>query len=100
MDKITLPKFEITLSEQEIEALNPGQQAMAKDWHLVNKKLDWIVNQTVRNQNDIVEHDDILETHRTLVRIFRYVIPITSGVLLLIAGGIKLVKYLWGTIKP
>lgn len=100
MDKITNgPRFEITLSEQEIELLNPGQKAMAKDWHLVNKKLDWIITKTIEHNNALVDHDGILDTHRTFIKIFKYVIPVSSGIFILVMGFVKLVKFLWGT-KP
>jgi hypothetical protein len=101
MENLKPPLFEVTLSEQEIEALNPGQRAMAKDWHLVNKKLDWIITKVIENNNAIVEHDEILETHRTFIKLFKFVIPIVASGLVIGAVVIKLVKWIWGTnLKP
>ena len=53
-----------TLTEQELAALTASQQALAKDWNIINRKVDWIIQELVEQHNVIVEHDKLLDTFK------------------------------------
>jgi hypothetical protein len=65
MEKIEYPHHlnKHSLSEQELALLNtPESKALAKDWNIINRKVDWLIKETVVVHNILVEHDRVLET--------------------------------------
>jgi hypothetical protein len=49
------------LSEQELSPLTPQQQALAKDWNVIKRQMEWIINHDVMLHNILVDHDKKLE---------------------------------------
>lgn len=49
------------LSEQELAPLNDQQKALAKDWNVMKRQVEWVVNRTVDLHNLAVDHDKKLE---------------------------------------
>lgn len=60
---------ETNLTEQELVNLSPSQQALAKDWNVVNRKLDWTMNRIVELYNLIVEHDHLLDIWKFWIKL-------------------------------
>lgn len=56
-----------TLTEQELSNLTAAQQALAKDWNIINRKVDWIIQEMVAQHNILVEHDKLLDTFKKLL---------------------------------
>jgi hypothetical protein len=51
-----------SLTEQELALLTTeGQRALAKDWNIINRKVDWLVHETVFVHNLVVAHDKSVE---------------------------------------
>jgi hypothetical protein len=46
---------------QELEWMTKEQQALAKDRNIMNRKLDWLIDQTVQIQHILVAHDQLLD---------------------------------------
>lgn len=64
LDKIEFPEYlnRHTLTDQELAALaTPGQQALAKDWNVLNRKMDWLITKVVFIHNQLADHDRQLE---------------------------------------
>lgn len=64
MERIQYPSHlnSHTLTEQELNALTtPGQQALAKDWNIINRKIDWLITNCVEHHNRMVEHEKSIE---------------------------------------
>lgn len=53
-----------TLTEQELANLTAPQQALAKDWNIINRKIDWMIHELVEQHNVLVQHDALLETFK------------------------------------
>jgi hypothetical protein len=53
-----------TLTEQELANLTPPQQALAKDWNIINRKIDWMIHELVEQHNVLVQHDALLDTFK------------------------------------
>lgn len=49
------------LSEQELSPLTLQQQALAKDWNVIKRQMEWIINHDVMLHNILVDHDKKLE---------------------------------------
>jgi hypothetical protein len=49
------------LSEQELSPLTPQQQALAKDWNVIKRQIEWIINHDVMLHNILADHDKKLE---------------------------------------
>lgn len=52
-----------TLSAQELANLNNdlGKIALATDWNVMGRKLDWLIGEAVFIHNTIARHDQLLE---------------------------------------
>lgn len=105
-DRLLRPVFQHKLSEQELDALTPAQQAMAKDWSVINCKIDWLIDQTLNIQTDQQKvtaqqtiHAEQLKVLRMVLKIVGWFIP--SGLVMLgaIAWLVKYIHHLWGA-KP
>lgn len=49
------------LTEQELAPLNDPQRALAKDWNVMKRQVEWSVNHIVDLRNLAVDHDKKLE---------------------------------------
>lgn len=45
------------LSEQELAPLNDPQRALAKDWNVMKRQMEWLINHHVELHNLAVDHD-------------------------------------------
>lgn len=45
------------LTEQELAPLNDQQKALAKDWNVMKRQVEWTVNHVVDLHNLAVDHD-------------------------------------------
>lgn len=77
------------LSEQELAPLNEQQKALAKDWNVMKRQVEWVVNRTVDLHNLAVDHDKKLED---LWFWFKLMTMLTGG------GG-ALVGTIWWVVK-
>lgn len=73
-----------SLTEQELASLSPAQQAMAKDWNILRRQMEWNTNQLVRIHNILVEHDKSLEIWKRVIWLGSVVISISGIVLAII----------------
>jgi hypothetical protein len=49
------------LTEQELTPLNEPQRAIAKDWNVMKRQVEWTVYHVVEVHNIMVDHDKKLE---------------------------------------
>jgi len=77
------------LSEQELAPLSPQQQAIAKDWNIMKRQSDWMVNRIVEIHNILVEHDKALDQWKFWLKIGSILASLSGAVLvwLLKSGG-------------
>jgi hypothetical protein len=82
--------FQHGLTEQELLALPPDKAAMAKDWNIANKKLDWLIREFIDLNNFLVEFLGVLEGIKTITKVVGYVIASAGGIygLLKIVGAL------------
>lgn len=82
--------------------LNPAQQAIAKDWSLVNQKTDWLVSQIIEmrasqesSRKLLVNHNEQLKLQQLFLRIVFWFVP--SGVVLLTAiyWAVRFIRDIW-----
>ena len=69
-----------TLTQQELSGLDEGQQALAKDWNIINRKLEWMIHEQVFLHNTLVEHDRLLDLWKKIIWLF--------GMLFAVAGSV------------
>lgn len=50
------------LTEQELAPMSEQQRALAKDWNVLKRQIDWLVREAVEQHNVLVEHDNLLDT--------------------------------------
>lgn len=60
------PEFRHSLTEQELTDMlsvpdGARKAALAKDWSIINQKLDWLIERTIKTNNTLVEHDRIYQ---------------------------------------
>lgn len=69
LERIKFPDHlnEHNLTAQQLAILTPEQQAIAKDWNVLTRKMDWVIEQQVMSYNILVKHDDLLELWRKVV---------------------------------
>lgn len=73
-----------TLTDQELLNLTESQKALAKDWNVINRKVDWIINEQVELHNILVEHDKLLEIWKKVLWLIGLSITATGIVLSLL----------------
>ena len=69
-----------SLSEQEMAPLTEQQKALAKDWNIMNKKMDWLIRETILIHNVLADHDALLDTWRKFLWLFTLIIGSTGGI--------------------
>lgn len=77
------------LTEQELAPLTPQQQALAKDWNVIKRQSDWMIQHIVNIHNIMVDHDKKLED---LWFWFKLMTLLTGGGSALVGAIIWLVK--------
>jgi hypothetical protein len=68
------------LTEQELAPLTPQQQALAKDWNVIKRQIEWTMGHVVTIHNLMVEHDRALETWKLWLKVGGFLVGGGSGV--------------------
>lgn len=63
LDEIEYPKHldEHTLSAQELALMTEQQRPLAKDWNVINRKMDWILRDHVLLRNAVAQQGRLLK---------------------------------------
>lgn len=83
---------EHNLTQQELEELTTlGSRARAMDLNIINRKIDWLIRETVFCHNLLVRHDQAIEIWRRVYWLFGLVGGSIVGLLTIgkILGWIK-----------
>lgn len=68
------------LSEQELAPLNEQQKALAKDWNVMKRQMEWLINHQVTVHNLLVDHDKELVDMRFWFKLISLVFGGGAGV--------------------
>ena len=77
------------LSEQELAPLTDQQKALAKDWNVIKRQSEWMVNEIVELHNIMVEHDAALATWKFWFKVVTTITGGGTGLLALIYWALK-----------
>jgi hypothetical protein len=68
LEKIDYPDHLNTpdIPHSDLVRMTPEQQALAKDWNVMGRKIDWTMRKVVVIYNLQVDHDNLLNTVRNL----------------------------------
>ena len=69
-----------TLSEQEIANMSEIQRPLAKDWNVINNKMNWLIQETVTMHNILVEHDLLLDRFKKFLWLSGWLAGSTGGI--------------------
>lgn len=72
--------FKHGLTEQELLALSPDKAAIAKDWNIANKKLDWLIREYIELHNCIVDYIALLDALKVATKVTAYVLATAGGI--------------------